>query len=321
MNATASPLISQLESEAVLNKLFGYILSSGLSSSLEYGLSVLIELMRHHWNDGLDEFTKAEDLPSLIKIIVAHIEPLHALINDEASVKGPIGFQRLKVTEFFSALTHSNYLSVDLELMRLGVYSTCLKLFFAHPWNNFLHSTVEQMIQVMLDCESEALKTQLLTECKLVDLICDASQRNEEECVKPKGIRLGYMGHVTAMSLSLLNAAANTPAIESYLTEHKRWNEYFKGAFQATRDRESNTLLYAPSTDEFTPAEAEIIDDEYEDGGEFNTGEQEFKLEDDEDEEEGVVVQSQIEDDEEEQGEVWEEREIQDNEEPTQVDS
>jgi len=318
INSASSPLIAQLESESVLKNLFTFILSSGLSSSLEYGLSVLIELLRRHMNDGLDEYTKLEDLPSLIKIIVAHLEPLHALINDERSMSQPIGFQRLKVTEFFSALTHANFLCVDMELMRLGIFSTCVKLFFAHPWNNFLHSTVEQMLQVILDCESEALKSSILTECKLVDLICQASKINEEESLRPKGVRRGYMGHITAISLSLINAAANTPAVESYLAGHQEWNEYYKGAFQTTRDRESNTLMYAPSTDEFTQAESEMIEDEYDNGEEYNTGDQEFKLDDDDDEE-GVVVQSQLEDDE---GEVWEERQIQDEEqEPEQTAS
>lgn len=310
INSASSPLIGQLESETVLTNLFKYLLSSGLSSSLEYGLSVLIELLRRHMNDGLDELTKLEDLPSLLKIIMAHIEPLHALINDEASRTKPIGFHRLKITEFFSALTHANYLCIDEELMRLGVFTTCVSLFFAHPWNNFLHSTVEQMIQVILDCESDKLKMGLLTECKLVDTLCEASRVNEEESNKPRGVRRGYMGHVTAITLSLLNAAANSPSIESYFADHKEWNEYIKGAFQATRDRENSTLMYAP--DGFTTAE--IIEDEYDNGEEYMTGEQEFRLEDDDDDDdEGVVMQSQI--DEEDAGEVWEEKEIQDNEE------
>jgi len=207
----------------------------------------------------------------------------------------------------------------------LNIFATCLQIFFAHPWNNFLHATVEQMIQVLLDCENESLKLSLLTESKLIELICEASQLNEEESSKPRGVRRGYMGHITTISLNLINAAANTPSIEKLLNEHEEWNNYKKGALQSTRERESKTLLYAP-TEEYTNEEPEELEGEYDSGlqyetneygsrDDYNTVEQDFKLEDDdedeeEEDEEGVMIQSRIE----EVTEVWEEREIQDTE-------
>eukprot|EP01114_Cavostelium_apophysatum_P018918 TRINITY_DN594_c0_g1_i1.p1 TRINITY_DN594_c0_g1~~TRINITY_DN594_c0_g1_i1.p1 ORF type:complete len:566 (-),score=171.55 TRINITY_DN594_c0_g1_i1:86-1783(-) len=323
-NSASSPLIAQLESEAILNKLFSYILAEGLSSSLEHGLSVLIELLRRHMNDGLDDLTKLEDLPYILKSIVTRLESLHALITDDLDTKEadsakvllprpigavkPLGFQKLKVVEFFSALTHTNFLFLDLELMRLNIFASCVRLFFAHPWNNFLHSIVEQMIQVVLDCESEQLKLALLKDCKLVDYVCQGSKLSEEESTKPKGIRRGYMGHITAITQSLVNAASNTPSVETFLNDHEEWNKYLKGPFQVTRDRESNTLLYAPSAEEFTNEDEEVMEAEYDNGEEFTTGEQDFRLEDDDDDEEGVIVQGHLEDG----NDVWEEREIQD---------
>jgi len=198
-----------------------------------------------------------------------------------------------------------------MELHRLGIFTTCIRIFFAYPWNNFLHSTVEQMIQVILDCESETLKLFLVTDCKLVDLICEASKYNEEESSKPKGVRRGYMGHITAISTSLLNAAANTPQLEAFLSAHEEWNKYNKGAFQVTRERESNTLAYAPSSEGFNNEAREGLDDEeyenengttneYEFREEFYTGDQEI----DDDDEEGVVVHTKVDDTAE-----WEERE------------
>lgn len=327
-NSTASPLIAQLESESIVNRLFGYILQSGLSSSLEHGLSVLIELLRRHMNDGLDDLTKLEDLPSIIKLIVAQLNKLHSFITqDKPNMEKAVfpntpgtpglGFQRLKIVEFFSALTHTNFLCVDQELMNLGIFATCVKLFFSHPWNNFLHSTVEQMIQVVLDCENENLKLALIKDCKLVDYLCEASKLSEEESSKHRGVRRGYMGHITAISLSLINIAANSPAVDTYLNDHKEWNEYLKGAFQATRDRENNTLLYAPSSEVFTADTEEIMEAEYDNGDEYTSGDQEFRLEDEDDEEEGVIVQGRMDDG----AEIWEEKEIQDSEEFQEVDT
>jgi len=332
VNSTSSPLIAQLESEPILKVLFGFILVQGLSSSLEHGLSVVIELLHRHMNNGLDDLTKLEDLPTLLKIITGFLEPLHALVKTHAIINlekdnslptssgapPPLGFQRLKILEFFSALTHTNFLCLDMELHRLGIFATCIRIFFAYPWNNFLHSTVEQMIQVILDCESETLKLYLVTDCKLVDLICEASKLNEEESAKPKGVRRGYMGHITAISTSLLNAAANTPQLEAFLNGHEEWNKYNKGAFQVTRERESNTLAYAPSSEGFNnEANEGMEDDEYEnenglsttepnanDREEFYSGDQDI----DDDEEEGIVVHTKIDD----TAEQWEEREATD---------
>lgn len=326
VNSASSPLIAQLESQPVITKLFDYIISGGLSSALENGLAVLIELLRRHMNDGLDDMTKVEDLPDLLKYILTYVGKLHDLLLAEIpqskvvllSPNGPIkplGFQRLKIVEFFSALTHTNFLFLDMELMNSKIFSTCLKLFFSNPWNNFLHSTVEQMIQVILDCDNETLKFGLIKDCGLVDSIAEASKNNDEECAKPKGVRRGYMGHITAISLSLVNAGSNSPQINTYLTDHQGWNQFYSGAFQVSRDKESNNLLYAPS-EEFTNEEATVLEDEYENGEDYISGEQDFKIDednsddDDDDEEEGVIVQSRIE----EVNDVWEEREIKDTE-------
>lgn len=81
------------------------------------------------------------------------------------------------------------------------------------------------MIQVLLDSENEEIKLKLVSDCKLVDLICEGSKLSEEDAylysfslltlqrAKPKGVRRGYMGHITNISASLLNTAVNAPSI------------------------------------------------------------------------------------------------------------
>ncbi len=48
-------------------------------------------------------------------------------------------------------------------------------------WNNFLHFTVEQMIQGILDGENEELKRHLLVDCQLIKRIVEAHKENETE--------------------------------------------------------------------------------------------------------------------------------------------
>jgi hypothetical protein len=348
MNSSNSPLIAQLESEEVVNKLFGYILQKGLGSSLLHGLAVIIELLRRHVGDRLDDTSPLDDLVPLIKISVANAKTLNGLLDGTPSTSNnnsnntfiletqvgkfaPLGFERLKIVEFFAALFMTTYKCVDTELIKLSVLDSSLKLFFAYPWNNFLHGTVEGIIQGILEGEHEELKIHLLTDAHLLQRIVEASKENEEVCAKPKGIRRGYMGHITSISQSIINVAANTPAIEKILTDDQAWNDYVKNSLTSTKERESRTLGgYSPSDfpleeqhdefeEEYDEENGEIIFESanYESRDDFTGHENDFHLDaqEEEDEEPPVVIQSHIQEDEEEEElhEVWEEKQIQDN--------
>lgn len=343
MNSASSPLIAQLESQEVLEQLFNRILTDQLSSGLLHGLTVVIELLRRHVNEHHDDSTKVEDLPPLFKLIVNSLPKFHSYLSLKTKTNNkptvtmplpsgefePLGFYRLKVIEFFAILIITNHGALDAEIMKLGVLSTCLSLFFQYPWNNFLHSTVEQVVQTILDGENEELKLHLLKDAKLLDGICEASKENDEELAKPKGVRRGYMGHLTSMSTSIINIASSTPSIEKLLTTNEKWNAYVNGALASTQAKMNRSLAYMPS--DFAVDEGEEVDDYDENGEDYSPEEQDqFRLEqddddedDDDEEEEGVVIQSRrIDDGEEdtiEQEEEWEEREIVDRGDETQA--
>ena len=120
-------------------------------------------------------------------------------------------------------------------------------MFFQYPWNNFLHHSVLSMIDSIYGGKHDKLKltvinnttklqkqskpkkkkkTQLITECKLLDLLCDGVRDNEEEVKKPNGLRKGYMGHVTKISVILIESAKEDSDLAKLLSEHKRWQEY-----------------------------------------------------------------------------------------------
>lgn len=350
MNSANSPLIAQLESEEIVNKLFGYILQKGLGSSLLHGLTVIIELLRRHVGDRLDDTSSLDELVPLIKISVANAKTLVGLLDSSTNNNNsqndnspfiletqvgkfaPLGFERLKIVEFFAALFMTTYKCVDTELIKLSVLDSSLKLFFAYPWNNFLHGTVEGIIQGILEGENEELKVHLLTDAHLLQRIVEASKENEEVCAKPKGIRRGYMGHITSISQSIINVAANTPSIDKILAEHQAWNDYVKNSLTSTKERESRTLGgYSPSDfpleeqhdefeEEYEEENGEIIFESanYESRDDFTGHENDFHMDaqEEEDEEPPVVIQSHIQEEEEEEElheQVWEEKQIQDN--------
>jgi hypothetical protein len=63
---------------------------------------------------------------------------------------------------------------------------------------------------------------------------------------KPKGVRLGYMGHLTQISEDVINSFAHYPpdlsAILRKFAPQPDWNLYVSGRFQETKDRDSSQL-------------------------------------------------------------------------------
>lgn len=247
-------LLDKLESEPVLTTLFSYVISDeGNGSSTENGLKVFSSLLEFHISTKYDDETSVENLPPYLKFITVHLEKFNTLLtnpkksgfgqksltlNEPIGNINPLGFQRLKVVEFFAILTHTNYHCIYKEMMNLGVFKTCLDLFFAYPWNNFLHSTVEWLVQGILSRDNDELKLHLLQECKLVDNICEANRLNDEDCGKPKGTRRGYMGHITSISIGVLTSSSNNPMIEKILSEHEGWNQYLVGPLKEILQKE-----------------------------------------------------------------------------------
>ena len=58
----------------------------------------------------------------------------------------PLGSERLKICELFAELLRLQDHEINLKMVEHKVLSSCLDLFFAYPWNNFLHSTVCDML-------------------------------------------------------------------------------------------------------------------------------------------------------------------------------
>lgn len=253
-NSVSSPLIAQLESCEMINKLFSYM-SEGVNSSMLQGLTVIIELLRRHVQEHHDDSTTLEELPEMLKIIVSQLEKFNQYLTTEDESGGskfalplpigeivPLGFHKLKIIEFFAALIITGYQCIDQEIIKHNLLHSCLKLFFHYPWNNFLHGVVLQIVQTVLEGENEELKLSLLKDAKLVDFICSAAKANEEECAKPKGVRRGYMGHITAMSTAIIQASTISLQLQNYLDEHQAWNKYVSETLTSTKERENRSI-------------------------------------------------------------------------------
>jgi len=292
-----SPLIAQLESEPMISKLFDFILSKGLSPSLLHGLTVLVELLQRHVQEVLDFTSTFDNLPSFLQQVLQKYDKLYEFLklenNNNSNQKLnltfgeiiPLGFHRLKIVEFFCSLVRTNYKFIIETLIKNGVITSCLELFFYYPWNNFLHATVSSMIEGILTSGNEDLEALLISETKLLEQIGAAAKENEEAVKKPKGVRRGNMGHITLISMLLLEKASSNQKVGKLLQDSKAWQEYTAegGSLADIRKKESSTLgITTPFFDE------EEQEQEQEQEDRFQTPEEE----EEEEEEDNTVVKS-----------------------------
>ncbi|KIJ68898.1 hypothetical protein HYDPIDRAFT_105412 [Hydnomerulius pinastri MD-312] len=132
-----------------------------------------------------------------------------------------------------------------------SVLTTLLDLFFEFPWNNFLHSVVYDFLHQVLTGRVDGglnreLTIALFRDARLMQRIVDGQKQNDAESVKPKGVRLGYMGHLTLMSEDVITALEHYPPelrliIQQYAPQ-PAWNDYVTGRYNETKKRDTSLL-------------------------------------------------------------------------------
>jgi len=289
-----SPLLAQLESESFVSQLFKFVLA-GSNSVMLNGLGVVIELLKRHARESTDDTTSLDGLPPLLSASVNHLPEFDTFLKTPyvgsliVSV-APLGFYRLKVIDFYLALLRTRYRCVDEQFTKIHILNTCLDLFFTYKWNNFLHAIVEQIIQTVLEGRNDDIKLALLGNSLLLDRIVEANQINISESTKPRSTRLGYMGFLTTISLSIANAASTNPKLEDIVRAHGEWMNYVNTSLTEIRTIETKPLgghrpLGVPGfTDDFPEDanedydEGEMTFDTAGFGGSYNADEKNFEL-------------------------------------------
>ncbi|KAF5289942.1 hypothetical protein FQR65_LT11689 [Abscondita terminalis] len=166
---------------------------------------------------------------STIHIIVKRLNCFHSLLLDPPKKRTintmlgvldpPLGNTRLQVTKLIATLISTNNKEFLKELISLGTIQVLLDLFFAFPWNNFLHTQVQSCLVSALkvptpsgtDDEDIALNKHLIIKCKLIERILEAWKYNDEQELEKKRVRQGYMGHLTDIANSIAEMCSTTP--------------------------------------------------------------------------------------------------------------
>ena len=174
-------------------------------------------------------------------------------------------FHRRPSVEDTISLTVSNdsrHQSIDYEPIVVGdhlkiqfiehhVVPTILDLFFRFPWNNFLHNVVYDVVQQVFNGPMDRGYNRVLAIDVFVQgAICEKivqGQKRSEEAVASKGVRLGYMGHLTLIAEEVVKFVERfpprtiSPLIEERVND-EAWVNYVETTLAETRARDSAIL-------------------------------------------------------------------------------
>ncbi|KAK3821063.1 MAG: Extragenic suppressor of kinetochore protein 1 [Benniella sp.] len=264
------------------------------AGSLHNGVSASTESAEDHAATTDDHTTSA---PHIITTILQ--SPIIASIYSNTNTPGDV---LIPVGDF-----------LKLQFVDHRIIPTCFDLFFQFPWNNFLHTVVYDMVHQVFhrpmgdigrsdlngtfippksdhditEGWNRRLTISIFKDGQLTKRITDAQRLNDYECAQPKGVRLGYMGHLTYIAdetVRLLELYAQTSLLSTlyeYIDMEDWWN-YVSKILKETKERDAQVLggsrpnmieSHKPTIDDGNDDDfIDDNDDEYGNGSDFIGG-------------------------------------------------
>ncbi|CAO3565586.1 unnamed protein product [Mortierella alpina] len=196
---------------------------------------------------------------------------------------GPIVSSTVLTSATIVALASDNVMEGDvlipvgdflkLQFVEHRIIPTCFDLFFQFPWNNFLHTVVYDMVhqvfhrpmgdigrqdvdgtyippkasQDLTEGWNRRLTISIFKDGQLTKRITDAQRLCDYECALPKGVRLGYMGHLTYIAdetVKLLELYQQTSLLSTLYEsiDLEDWWNYVSKVLKETKERDAQVL-------------------------------------------------------------------------------
>ncbi|WPG97743.1 Hypothetical protein R9X50_00052400 [Acrodontium crateriforme] len=157
---------------------------------------------------------------------------------------------------------------LKIQFVEHQVVPTILDFFFRFPWNNFLHNVVYDVVQQVFNGtldrgynrtlsfdlfkpskidESKSLESLgLLSTKDIIDRILDGQEASDKSQTE-KGMRLGYMGHLTLIAEEVCKFGSRNPSeqldkIVLDSVNRDEWIKYVEGTLTETREKDHAVL-------------------------------------------------------------------------------
>lgn len=242
----AHQMTSRLENPEIFTTLFSFLLGPSSGQDLLSVFSLVIGLLRYNSPDHYDRDTKREDLPAHIQKILEGLGRFTELLKAETGELevshgkniSRIGGSKLKIVELVLSIARLRKKAVLHELVDCGLVEACLGLFFAQPWNNFLHKFVLEILLAIIENSDAELTKLLLTSTNLLTRIGEAALAHLEDVEQPKHVQRGYMGHLACLVESILGEANLDADLLSLCHENDSFKAYLNRVLYATQKRQ-----------------------------------------------------------------------------------
>ncbi|ORX98993.1 SAPS-domain-containing protein [Basidiobolus meristosporus CBS 931.73] len=259
------------------------------ASVLVNGIGIFIELIRGNCGDDepndLFQYNRPFapiDLSDMLRVLSGRLGDFQNILTNPRNLSEyidttvgkvkPLGFERLKVCELYAELLHcANVNMSDSEsgdeaqeisqeddagtilkqkYINHKIVASCLDLFFAHPWNNFLHTIVYDILHQVLNLPYEVdvnkgLILSVFNDAGITSRITDAQKLCDSTPESPKTIRLGYMGHLTFIAEEVVRLIERCPEVAADVkdqVETEAWKEYVSKTLREIKERDQQPL-------------------------------------------------------------------------------
>lgn len=239
-------MTSRLENPEIFTTLFGFLLGPASGQDLLPVFSLVIGLLRFNSPDHYDRETSRDSLPPHIQKILDGLGRFTELLKADTgelqlshgSSINRIGGSKLKIVELILSIARLRKKAVFAELINSGLVGACLDLFFAQPWNNFLHKFVLEILLSVIENSDSELTKQLLSETNLLARIGDAAKEHLHDIEQPKHVQRGYMGHLVALAESILGEANLDNDLLELCKQSQSFKDYLHVVLYPTQKRQ-----------------------------------------------------------------------------------
>mmetsp|Transcript_18562 Transcript_18562/g.45586 ORF Transcript_18562/g.45586 Transcript_18562/m.45586 type:complete len:649 (-) Transcript_18562:1451-3397(-) len=220
----------------------------GSPSSLEHGLTVIVELVRMCTSMRIDDSQRnpsdqgKPNPTATVHAISGRMGDLVGMLtkppaiapitNTTGTLDPPMGSIRLKVIDVLHALISLADPVVEEHIVQSKVLPICLDLFFKYEWCNLLHNTVKQMLDAVLTVGGTEIKKCLFTDCDLLGRIMKTFEHEEGQTKVPTR---GYMGHLRLLSNKIEDVFENNLWMRVYIKAGD-WRAFVEGPLNETNE-------------------------------------------------------------------------------------
>mmetsp|Transcript_18759 Transcript_18759/g.47700 ORF Transcript_18759/g.47700 Transcript_18759/m.47700 type:complete len:633 (-) Transcript_18759:269-2167(-) len=251
----SSPLLDLFQSKPIVEKIVSSVLRDATAVDyhiLQDGLELLISLMGLANAAPGSREAPLESLPIIHHEVYHHLHTLPSLLRSNGEgpqmrlshylVNPPFGFTRLKLVEFVCTIMKSQFHVMQDQLNRHGVLKLSMELFFEYPWNNFLHSSVEQIFRSVYEESNQGLMIEAFKECRIGPLFREAGKKSSLPSDHGRAIHKGYVGHLMNIACAIQSAAAKHTGLRTALDADNDWKVFSENFYAETMAVQSRQL-------------------------------------------------------------------------------